>query len=185
MQDKKTYIRMIFFVLILLWVCWFSVGYSDEIYRGNLSAITDNYTDPSSVNGIYIDGSDFTAIFKVLVFGSNAIITGMFILIICLYSIVVFFAALIPSVIFRLAAMKRTAVITEREYRTCKYIFFGVLAISIIIGMILTHFTGLLYLLLFTLIWEVIVFLLCLYPMRERAKKAESDSISLSIPDMY
>ena len=165
-MKKSGMIRISVFTVILLIFSYFSVGCAHSIF---ISGTEQMFIDTSNTN-INIDGSDFTLIFRLIGAETNLLI-GIFVY--GIYAVIVFIVSLVLCIPFRLVGLRKNTVISNRESKITKYIFIGILSVSIITGLILTRFTVIIPLLFYTAIWAVIAFFIYVYPLLKRAGNSD------------
>ena len=151
--DTKAKIRIFLFVLILAWCAYCSIAYSIETNFGNNSA---TYVDTSSIDNIVVDGSDFTWAVLLMGHAVNGMISLLIIFLFCALLVAESILTLIPVLLLRFIGIRKTTEIINEEYQLSKYIYYIAIALSMIIGLILNRFSGLLNLLIFVGLWALI-----------------------------
>ncbi len=162
-------IRMTAFAIICLIMTYFSVGYIFELYDVMENNTIVNLDDTED---IYIDGADFTPIFKLIGTGTNifvsVILTGI-------YAVIILVTSLVLSILFHIIGLSKKRQPCAQEYYISKIIFITAVIISVLLGGFLSHFSLIIQLIIFNIIWSPIVFVLCVFPFRRIA--AGSDNI--------
>jgi hypothetical protein len=114
--DKPARIRLVILALIILWCTYSVIAYTYEIYHLDIS---QGMVDTRNMGPIWIDGSDFTPIFKALGSGTN----GLVILIIYgVYTLAMMVMSVVPMLIYWLAAIRRAENIVWEEAELAKNI---------------------------------------------------------------
>ena len=166
-MSKGQIARMAFMLAIAVLLLWSVWGYSREL--GNLINPIE-YTDD-----VYIDGSDFTGIANLMIFGMNGflgVLTGIG------YMICIFIISLVLLLPWGLVVAIKKSVIHPVELRVAIGTYIGVSILSLVMGLIGAHFCGVLVVTGMTLVVIIMFGLLCVLPYwfaYRRSKKAEMD----------
>ena len=160
--DKPARIRLVILALIILWCTYSVIAYTYEIYHLDIS---QGMVDTKNMGPIWIDGSDFTPIFKALGSGTN----GLVILAIYgIYTVAMMVMSVVPMLIYWLAAIRRAENIVWEEAELAKNICGLGGFLGLVIGIGVTGFSTKIPPVWFTLCWLLWAFLLVIIPMRKR-----------------
>ena len=155
-------VTMILIALLLVLAVW---GYGVEVGK-MMNPI--EYADD-----VNIDGADFTGIMNLLVAGTNGRV-GLIIGI--LYCIVLFIISLVLLLPWCLVVIIQKSKIAPVELNVAVGTYIGMVFLSLIMGFVGARFSGLLIILLLTLVVAIMFGLLCFLPYwlaYRRCKKAE------------
>lgn len=160
-------IRIAISIVIMMILAYLATGFLYELYRYAIkNAIVD-----ARVKDIVLDGSDFTPIFRLLGAGINAffvmIMTGI-------YAGAILIGGLILLIPFRLIGLNKKRCIEKQEYKIVKYAYIIILPLSFLTGGALTRFSFLVPLLLLNAIWELLVLVLCVIPLKTHSSDSDS-----------
>ncbi len=162
--DRTAKIRLVILALIMAWCAYCVIAYSREIY--DMSADTSSMLiDTKTVGPINIDGSDFTAIFKGLAAGSNALVVTA---VLGVYSAVIAVLTLIPIFLYWLIAIRKAENVSAEEAELAMNICGLAGFISVIGGILITGFSSRMPAVLLTLIWLLPAFPIIVIPLRKR-----------------
>ena len=162
--DRAGKIRLIVLALIMAWCAYCVIAYSREIY--DMSADTSSMLiDTKTVGPINIDGSDFTAIFKGLAAGSNALVVTS-VLGIYVFATAVF--TLIPIFLYWLIAIRKAENVSAEEAELAMNICGLGGFVSVIVGILITGFASRMPAVLLTLVWLLPAFPIIVIPLRKR-----------------
>lgn len=162
-MQRESKIRIAIISLFFIVFLYFSIGYIYELYCLDLKSLL------SADNGsISIDGSDFTPIFTLFGAGISSFIC---LLTAASYALVIAIVSILLLVPFRLIALNKKRLVTNKEYLAVKKIFLSAIVLSLLVGGILSRFALLIPLLVFNSIWSVFTYIFCVLPMK--AKIAE------------
>lgn len=169
-MNKTEKIRIAVFIIILVVLSYFSVGYTYEIFSMNI----DNYfIDTGNINDVNIDGSDVTPIFHLMGYGMN---TFVGFLMYGIYAIIIGIVSLVLIIPFRLIGLKKYTKLTVYEMKITKWCFVGVTILSIMIGLMITRCTLIIPLLTYTAIWTIIVFFIYVLSVLKRGGEVYKNS---------
>ncbi|MCR5122760.1 MAG: hypothetical protein K6B74_10105 [Ruminococcus sp.] len=163
-MDRTAKIRITVFVIILLILAYFSAGYAFSLYSSGAHA---HIVDTENMD-VQIDGSDFTPLFQLFGYGINSLL-GF--LLYGIYAIVIILISLLLIIPFRLISLRKTTVLSAAEYRLSKLILLAVTVLSVLVGLILTHGTYIMPLLIYTAIWAVLALLIYILGISKRVVK--------------
>ena len=161
-------IRITLFIVILLMICYFSVGYTYEIFNTNLES---TFIDTARTDSVIIDGTDFTPMFRLFGNGLNSFFEFVTYVI---YAVILLLISLFFLLPLRLIGIKKNTRITNQEKKITCSVFAGFLLLSVITGLILTKGTVILPLLTYTLIWATVTFCTYVLTVLKRACKTVS-----------
>ena len=153
--DKAAKIRLVFFILIIIWAMYLSIGFAYEFCIRGVDSTT--FVDTSDVKDIYVDGSDVTWAVKLLGYGVNGMLAALFIFIGFIYLALEAVTVLVPVLILRFVGLRKKYDVHEDEYRLTRYIFYASIGICLITGLIILRFLGIIPLIVYTLVWALIV----------------------------
>lgn len=162
-MTRESKIRMTVFAIICLIMNYFAVGYMIELY-----GIFDKniLIDMKDVEDVYIDGADFTPIFKMIGVSANIFVS---VFMAGTYGVIIFVISLVLSILFNIIALSRKRQIAPEEYAIAKKIFAAALLISVLLGGLLSHFSLIIQLLIYNAIWSLWVFAFCIHPFKRIA----------------
>ena len=156
-MNKKAVARFVVFVVIHVFLCvialLYAVDHSREITQ---MASTD-------VEGIYIDGSDFTGIFRLLSVSVNGMISG---LMAAIYFVLMLFFSVLFLVPFRFIALRKLSAVTLRERNATLVVILAGTALAVLAALIFGGGAAASAILLFmvpTLLIEVLMYWLTLF----------------------
>lgn len=157
--DKAGKIRLLLFVIVLIWCVYWGAGFSYEISRGGgaFHGLSGSMVDTSDIDDVYIDGSDFTWGVRLLGHAANGAILIVIVLLMLLFMVLVAVATVIPVALLRIFGLKKKYVVTEEEYKLTKYIYLTAIGLSLVLSLILTRFTSIIPSILFTLTWSLVM----------------------------
>ena len=155
--DKAGKIRLIVLALIMAWCAYCVIAYSREIY--------DLSIDTKKVGPVLIDGSDFTAIFKGLAAGSNAMVVTS---VLGIYAAATAVFTLIPIFLYWLIAIRKAENVSAEEAELAMNICGLAGFISVIGGILITGFASRMPAVLLTLVWLLPAFPIIVIPLRKR-----------------
>ncbi|WP_026835160.1 hypothetical protein [Eubacterium xylanophilum] len=155
-MKKEGIIRIIVITIIFIIFSYFSVGYTYDIFNSGVEQLRELHTDADSINNINIDGTDFTPVFRLMGFGVNGFLDIIEIMIYCIFAFIIMMVSLILSILLRFIGLKKAKIVSEKEKIATKWIFLGFIIVSILTGLILTRFTVIIPLLVYTSIWVAI-----------------------------
>lgn len=169
-KDMKTEgkIRIAVFAVIMLIFIYLSAGYAYEYRLGQ----TDFRYVPEAENGIIIDGSDFTPIFRLLGAGFNG---AMLFVMSIIHALVIAVASLIFLIPFRLIGLGKKRTVSGGEYIVIRRIYIAALILSVIIGGILSGFYGVIPLIVYNAIWALMTLAMCIIPMKKISERNDNN----------
>lgn len=142
--------------MILLVLCWLAVGYGYGLARPS-EAVTDTE--------LYMDGTDLSLFTTLMGYGVNGIL-GLVNFVV--YAVVLFVGAWLLVLLLRAIGIHKGTVIAAAEHRICSIMTAAAAVVSVVIGLILTHGTGAVTLIVFTVLWLFPLWLIYLREMRHR-----------------
>jgi hypothetical protein len=156
--EKPGKVRLILFFLVLIWCIYWGAGFSYEISRGGgtFSGLSGNMVDTSSIDNVNIDGGDFTWAVRLLGWATNGAIMIVIVILMLLFMVLETVATIIPVVLLRIFGLNKKYEVTDGEYKLTKYIYLIAICLSLVLGLILTRFTGIIPDILFTLVWSLV-----------------------------
>lgn len=158
-MDKSKGVKIGLYLVILVLLCYFSVGYSYELYGTSLENLGRNNVE------VNIDGADFSPIIMLIGYGANGILIT---LLTGVYAVVIAIVGLILLLPFCLIGLSKKRNVTIEEYRIYKNVAIVAYVAAFLVGCVLTHFTGLLTLIFYNTIWfvEVLLFVIIVAKIR-------------------
>lgn len=169
--EKNEKRRLIIFIVIMLVLIYFAVGYSYEVSK--LIREAQQQMSHSGSGDIYIDGADFSWFFIPMQFAVNGFIST--ILIGSYEIIIIIFSALFLG-IFRAAAFRNTIEVQQEEYKLGKKIWLILSIASTVVSVLLmirAGFTGIVTGVAFNL---PVFFFSCLFyvwPLKKRTENTD------------
>lgn len=149
-------IRHIVTCLVLALLSCLAVSSSVGLYRLEYAS--------HAISGAYIDGTDMSSLADLgesAVSGAAAFVTAIG------YGAVIFVASLILSLGLTLVFVRKVTPDTV-AYSVTKYMYFGAVAVSLLLSLILTRFAEIVSSLIYTGIWALVVLLVYILPLRRR-----------------
>ena len=140
---KYSKIRLIIYSLIIIWCIYLSVGFTRDL-------LIPLFSEP---DGLYMDGTDMTPLTDLATAGMSGLATlaeGV------LYAFIIAVASLVPILLLSFVGVRKDTRISKKEYRISLGIFVSGIGLSLITGTVITRFSALLPLLIFTVIWALI-----------------------------
>jgi hypothetical protein len=161
--NKIQKIRLSSFLIIasILFLC--VIGYSYEFRNMQLL---------NSATDINIDGSDFTSLFNLLIFGVNSFI---YVIIIGVTSFGLLILSLMCLLPWRFICIKKDSIIDEIEYKIAKKILIFFIIFSFILSIIITNFTSIFAIIISITIPSILILLLCILPLKSHLPKINID----------
>lgn len=156
-------IKFIVFIIILAILIYFSVGYTYELYKMSIPQI-----DMSDASNAVVDGADFSFAIMIMGYGVNGFLN--FITKVS-YTLIVFVASLILIIPFSFICINRKKGVTEEDYKLYKNMYILAVCVSLLLCMMLSKMTGLLFILLLNGTWALISFLFVLLRARMISKE--------------
>ena len=153
--EKVVKIRLIIFIVLLIYCTYLGAGYSYELEgRDSISSHVHNSSD---IDDVYIDGSDFTPVVRLLGYGVNGFLSLVYFLAMLGIMILIVVLSLVPTLLLRFVGIRKRHIVTEDEYKFTKYLYFIGIGISLVFSLILTRFVGIVPCILFNAAWALIV----------------------------
>ena len=176
--DTPARVRLVFLALILVWCTYLSAGYAYEF------SVPDNmkgaFLDVSDSKDVYVDGSDVTFAVVMLGMAGNLMLGVLFLIVFIIYFGIIFFASLIPVLLLRFVGLRKKYTVDEDEAYLARLMYFIFIGLSLVIGLILTRFTSVLPLVVYTAEWALVM-LIYILGIRKRARENEGDSEAKNI----
>lgn len=157
--EKVAKIRLIIFIALLIYCTYLGAGYSYELEgRDSISShVHNSMVDTSDIDDVYIDGSDFTPVVRLLGYGVNGFLSLVYFLAMLGIMILIVVLSLVPTLLLRFVGIRKRHIVTEDEYKFTKYLYFIGIGISLVLSLILTRFVGIVPCILFNAAWALIV----------------------------
>lgn len=159
-MSGKQKVRVLSLLVIVIILMLSILGYASEIRS---SMVKIDYAE-----NVNIDGSDFTAITNLFVAGTNGLLQLMVILATGVAMLIISLIFLVP---WRLIAIRKNSQIEEIEVQMAKGMFAGFIIISLLAGLVITRFTNILFIAVLVLITAVLLWLLCVIPLKGAYKR--------------
>ena len=159
-MKKEGIVRIIIFSVMLLMFGYLTVISGYTLFGKDLDFLGTGGGD------LYVDGTDLTPVAGFVGAAANGFMVFLNMIAYGVYIAVCGFVLLLP---FGLIGLNKKRNVSKKEFRVYLYATVGIYVLAFIIGAILTHFTGLLVLLIYDSIWEVEVLLIVLLFARMRA----------------
>ena len=154
--DKYSKIRIMTYSLIIIWCIYLSVGFTRDImiplFQGS--------------DELIVDGTDMTALADLATSGLSGLATfaeGI------LYAFIIAVASLVPILLLSFVGVRKDTRISKKEYRISLIIFLSGIGLSLVIGAVITRFSALFPLLIFTAFWALINLIYILH-IRSRSR---------------
>lgn len=163
-MKKSKLIKIGLYFVILVILCYFSVGYSYELYGTSLENINMNNVE------VNIDGADFSTIIMLMGYGANGILATINTVV---YAVVISIVGLIFLLPFCFIGLGKKRNVTIEEHKTYKNVAIVTYVVAFLIGCILTHFTGVLILFFYNTIWFVEVLIFVIMVAKKRTNVSE------------
>ena len=158
-MKKDGILRIILMNLLMVLFSYFSIGYTYEIFRLGINGLRELRVPVNAIHPVNVDGQDFTPLFRLLGMVSNGYLSLIELTAYCLSLItsvvVILVITLILSVLFRVIAKRKITFVSAKEKKYTKISYIGMILLSLGVGLISTHYTVLLPLLLFTAVWAL------------------------------
>ena len=156
-MQKGGVIRVIIFILVVLFVCYLCIAYNYDLYRETMMI-------PISDERVDVDGADFSFLFMIM---GDAINSALCLIYLVVSIIVILTYSLIAFSIFGLVGLSTKRSINETECQIYQYSFYVLLAFTVLISIIMSHGTNLLIILGLNIIWALFAY----YFVLRRSKK--------------
>ena len=169
--NKGGKIRLCVFMALLIWCIYLGAGYSYSLEgKDSMSQhLSNSMVDVDDVDNMYIDGSDFTPIVRLMGYGVNGLLSLLYIFFIFLFVFIIVVLSIIPTLVLRFVGLRKKYIVTEDEYIFTKYLYFIAMGISLVLSLILTKLVGIIPCVLFTAAWALIL-LIYIYGVKARCK---------------
>lgn len=169
--DKNEKRRLIIFIVIMLVLIYFAVGYSAEVSK--LIRETRQEMSHSGSGDIYIDGADFSWFFNSMEFAANSFISTI---IIGSYEIIIIIFSALFLGIFRTAAFRNTIEVQQEEYKLGKKIWLILSIASTVVSVLLmirAGFMGIVTGVAFNLPVFFFSWLFYVWPLKKRTENTD------------
>ena len=168
--ERAGKVRMVILALIVVWCTYATIAYVYEIWNLDMSS---GMVDTKNMGPILIDGSDFTALFKIVGTGANGLrIFAVYVA----YTIAITLMSAVPMLLYWLIAIRRAKDVVTDEPELARHICGIGACISFIAGVVLTGFHTKLPAVWLTLCWVLWAFLLVIIPLRKQLPAAMSQA---------
>ena len=172
---KSGIARLIFLVLIIAlcasYAVYFAVTLSD--HSSGLLESFHTFSD--------IDYKKSSVHFLMWLFGTG--IDAVVIYVLAIVSLVILAAesviSVVPVLLLRFIGLRAKTKVSQKEYSITKWIHIGAFVIAVLTGLILTEFKGIVWIVLFNLVWAffLLIYSSCLKSKREKpAVSASTDN---------
>ena len=154
--DKYAKIRILIYSLIIIWCIYLSVGFTRDL-------LIPLFSEP---DGLYMDGTDMTPLTDLATSSLSGLATfaeGV------LYAFIIAVASLVPILLLSFVGVRKDTRVSKKEYRISLIIFLSGIGISLVIGAVITRFSALFPLLIFTAVW-VLINLIYILRIRSRSR---------------
>lgn len=157
--NKDAKIRLCVFMALMIWCIYLGAGYSYEMEgRDSFSKhISESTVDIDEIDDVYVDGSDFTPVMRLLGTGANGLLAFLYIFMEIVIMLVIAVMSLIPTLVLRFVGLRKKYKVTEDEYKFTKYIYLIAIGISLLLSFILTKFVGIIPCILYTAGWSLVL----------------------------
>lgn len=174
---KSGIARLIFLVLIIAlcasYAVYFAVTLSDHS-----SGLLESFHTFSN-----IDYKKSSVHFLMWLFGTG--IDAVVIYVLAIISLVVLAAesviSLVPIILLRLIGLRKKTKVSQKEYSISKWIHIGAFVIAVLTGLVLTEFKGIVWIVLFNLVWALFLLIYSSGLKSKRRKPAEPASTDNSV----
>lgn len=151
---NKTRVFLYFVIVSIL--LYLSIGYCYELCCFNSGFINDS--------SIIVDGADFSPLIMFLGYGMDGALRTVSAMI---YTVVILVASVVLVVPFYLIGLKKSSIMTKREYKVFRYSYIILLAVALAACVILTRFTGIVFVLVYNGVWAFFVYALIILPAKK------------------
>ena len=173
---KSGIARLIFLVLIIAlcasYAVYFAVTLSD--HSSGLLESFHTFSD--------IDYKKSSVHFLMWLFGTG--IDAVVIYVLAIISLVVLAAesviSVVPVLLLRFIGLRAKTKVSPKEYSISKWIHIGAFVIAVLIGLFLTEFKGIVWIVLFNLVWALFLLIYSSGLKSKRVKPAVTESIESS-----
>jgi hypothetical protein len=155
-------VRMVVMALIAAWCAYATIEYVYEIWNLELQNVM---VDTKHMGPILIDGSNFTAFFKLAGIGVNGLLIFF---VYAAYTVAITLMSAVPMLLFWLIAIRRAKDVVSIEPELARHICGIGAVISFCGGVIFTGFHTKLPAVWLTLCWVLWAFFLVIIPLRKR-----------------
>ena len=160
-------IRVIVYSIIVVLLMGLAIEYSYAVYHSGSDLL-----GVSDTKDVYVDGTDFTDIVKLIGHGINGVLLIMTRM---LCGIIILIASIIFLLPFKLIGLRSKYSVTQVEYAVYKYSFIGTLVLSLLVSFILTRFTGVCLTIIYNLIWALFVYLFVVRPAKKMSTPKDEE----------
>lgn len=169
---KSGIARLIFLVLIIAlcasYAVYFAVTLSDHS-----SGLLESFHTFSN-----IDYKKSSVHFLMCLFGTG--IDAVVIYVLAIVSLVVLAAesviSLVPIILLRIIGLRKKTKVSQKEYSISKWIHIGAFVIAVLTGLVLTEFKGIVWIVLFNLVWALFLLIYSSGLKSKRRKPTEPAS---------
>lgn len=160
--EKAGKVRLVILAILIAWCVWCVLAYTNEIHQGDLFR---GLINTKAMEGIIVDGADFTGLFRLAGGGLNLITV---LLIYGSYLVVMTIMSILPFVVYWFFAIRKRAAVTPEEAELAKNLIGIGGLFGVIVGILITGFQTKFPAALFTLCWMIWAILFVLLPLRRR-----------------
>ena len=170
-------IRIVLFIILLIWGIYLSAGYSWEMAFRSGDIFSSLISEPD-ITTYDVDGTDFSLLVTLFGYGAKGLLSFFDIIVnmvlMLIYAFLIAVLVLIPTILLKVFGLKNKT-ITPGEYEVTKKIYYGGIVLSLIVGLIVTKMTGL----LIVIVFSIIVALVILIYMSALKKKSRKKRVSI------
>ena len=170
---KSGIVRLIFLVLIIAVCASFAVFYAVTL-SDHSSGLLESFHTFSD-----IDYKKSSVHFLMWLFGTG--IDAVVIYVLAIVSLVILAAesviSIVPILLLRFIGLRAKTKVSPKEYSISKWIHIGAFVIAVLTGLILTEFKGIVWIVLFNLVWALFMLIYSSCLKAKRVKPAVSASI--------
>ena len=131
--ERAGKVRMVILALIVAWCTYATIAYVYEIWNLDMS---NGMVDTKNMGPILIDGSDFTALFKIVGTGANGLrIFAVYVA----YTIAITLMSAVPLLLYWLIGIRRAKDVVSEEPELARHICGIGACISFIVGVVLNQ----------------------------------------------
>ena len=123
--NARTVVFIVLTVLLCLFALGFACGVTEEIYPAE------------NVDDVYVDGADFTGLFR---WGAGIINVMIAVLTGLIGFVLMTVVACITFLVLRLASVRKTSAVTADEVNLCQIVLWGATGTFFLLAQLLTHF---------------------------------------------
>lgn len=165
-MKTRSILRLAAFAVILGILGYFTAVFANGLYISG----TGHIIDTSEADNVVADGSDFTGLVRLIGDSFNSLL-GFVILLISFTFITA--VSVIFNTIFRFTAFRKSTVTDITEVNAAKYLFIGITAAAVAVSLLLTRFTCIIPVILYTGIWVLFTAMISYLPLKERCREGE------------